>query len=129
MFCLALILAGCAKPPQTFEVKGVVQEVLPESKKVRIAHEKIPGYMEAMTMSFDVREARELTGLQPGDSVAFRMVVTKDDGWIEQVRKLAAATNIVTVQAAAPDTFRRVRDVDPLNVGDRKSTRLNSSHG
>ena len=114
---LTLFVAGC-KPPQAFEVKGVVQEVTPGSKQVRIAHETIPGYMEAMTMSFDVRDPRELAGLQPGDSVAFRMLVTKDEGWIERVRKLGKATNAVPVMAAVSETFRRVREVDPLNVGD-----------
>src|SRR5215475_3940805 len=69
--------------PQVYQVKGVIQELMPDKKKVKIAHENIPNYMEAMTMVFDVKDPAGLTGLQPGDSVSFRMVVTDDDGWIE----------------------------------------------
>src|SRR5690349_14071225 len=73
---------------QTYEVKGVVKEVMLERKKAKIAHEEIPGYMEAMTMLLDVKDAVELNGLQPGDNITFRMVVLADDGWIENVKKL-----------------------------------------
>jgi hypothetical protein len=55
---------------------------------VRIKHEEIPGYMAAMTMSFEARDTNELAGLEAGDHVAFRMLVTDDDGWIDQLRKL-----------------------------------------
>jgi protein SCO1/2 len=99
-----------------FRVKGVVKEVLPERQKVKIEHDDIPGYMKAMTMLFDVKGSNQLAGLQPGDSVSFRLVVTKEDGWIDQITKLntAAATSV----AAAPDSFRRVREVEPLKAGD-----------
>ena len=87
-----------------FRVKGVVKEVLPERRKVKIEHEDIPGYMKPMTMLFDVKGSNQLAGLQPGDSVLFRMVVTKDDGWIDQITKLNTAAASVS---AAPDSFRR----------------------
>jgi protein SCO1 len=100
---------------RVFQVKGTVLEVSPAEKSVRIRHEKIPGYMDAMTMPFDVKDTNELTGLEPGDSVSFRMLVTERDGWIDQVRKLNAAGS------NAPPTsgpFRLVREVEPLEIGD-----------
>lgn len=116
LLAVLLMLTGAAcDKQQTFQVKGVVREVAPEKKTVKIDHEKIPGYMDAMTMDFDVKDAKELTGLQPGDTVSFRMLVTAKDGWIDRVKKLASGTPIV---ANAPDTFRRVREVEPLKVGD-----------
>jgi protein SCO1/2 len=99
---------------QVFQVKGVVQEVLPEKKKVRIEHETIPNYMEAMTMMFDVKDAKELAGLTPGDQVAFRMVVTDNDGWIENVQKTGRTAPV----GATPDSLIRIRDLEPLNEGD-----------
>jgi protein SCO1/2 len=120
-----LLLCGCKRevkneppsPPktQTFEVKGVVREVFPEKKQVKIDHEKIPDYMDAMTMDFDVKNTNELQGLQAGDQIAFRMVVTSDDGWIENIRKTGVQQPIV---GNAPFPFRRVREVEPLKVGD-----------
>jgi protein SCO1/2 len=99
---------------QVYEVKGVVREVLPEQKKARITHEEIPGYMEAMTMMLDVKNPQELVGLQAGDNIVFRMVVTDDDGWIEQIRKSDGPRT--PLPAEAP--LRRVRYVEALSIGD-----------
>ena len=101
---------------QTYQVKGVVKELMVERKKVTIAHEAIPNYMEAMTMMFKVQHARELAGLQPGDFVSFRLVVTGDDGWIDQLKKLDTPR---TPLPSAPVSFRRAREVEPLGVGDK----------
>ncbi len=108
--------AAASTNPQIYQVKGVIKELLPEKKKVKITHEEIPNYMEAMTMMLDVKDARELAGLQVGDSVSFRMLVTDDDGWIDQLKKLDGPR---TPLPPEPSTFRRVRDVEPLAVGDK----------
>ena len=100
---------------RTFQVKGVVREIIPERKKIKITHEEISGYMEAMTMMLDVKDAKELIGLQAGDSLSFRMVVTEDDGWIDQLMKLDEPR---TPLPPAQPPLRRVRDVEPLAVGD-----------
>ena len=99
---------------QTYEVKGVVKEVMPERKKTKIAHEEIPGYMEAMTMLLDVKDAAELKDLQPGDNIMFRMVVLEDDGWIENIRKLDGPRTPLP----ADPPLRRAAIVEALGVGD-----------
>lgn len=101
---------------QVFQVRGVIVSVNAPDKTVRIQHEEIPGYMDAMTMPFDVKDTNELVGLNPGDAVTFRMLVTETDGWIEQIKKLdgKAAANALPVSAP----IRIVRDVEPLDVGD-----------
>ena len=111
---LGFSVVSC-KQEQVFQVKGVVKEVLPASKQVKIDHEKIPNYMAAMTMTFDVKDPKELAGILPGDTVSFRIVVKEKDGWIDQIKKSGSTTPILT---AAPEDFRRVREVDPLKVGD-----------
>ncbi|HTD67180.1 MAG TPA: SCO family protein [Candidatus Limnocylindria bacterium] len=113
---------------QVFQVKGLLKELKPNGKTAVIAHETIPDYMDAMTMDFDVKDKRELEGLRPGDALSFRMVVTKDDGWIENVRKLPPATptnasQIISITDTngtnvGPLTFRRSPIVEPLNIGD-----------
>ena len=100
---------------QVFQAKGVIVEVLPTEKTVRIQHEEIPGYMPAMTMPFDVKDTNELAGLAAGDSVAFRMTVTETDGWIDQIKKLNSSP---VNQLPAATGIRIVRDVEPLAVGD-----------
>jgi protein SCO1/2 len=112
---VALAFVACTEKKQTYQVKGVVQELKPDGKTAVIRHEEIPGYMKAMTMPFEVKDAKELIGLKPGDVVSFRMVVTSKEGWIEQVTKLSASP---PTELPSRQTVRRVRDVEPLNVGD-----------
>ena len=100
---------------QTFFVRGVVEELMPDGKTAVVKHEAIPNYMEAMTMPLEVKEPKELAGLQPGDVIFFRMLVTKDDAWIDRVTKIGKAA---TAAEKPQTTFRRVREVEPLKVGD-----------
>ncbi len=99
---------------QIFQARGVVEEIKPDGKSAVIKHEEIPNYMAAMTMEFETKNTNELRGLKPGDAISFRMIVTGDDGWIDQVKKL----NVPPTETPSRSTFRRVRDVEMLNVGD-----------
>ena len=98
---------------QIFQVTGVVIEVLPREKSVTIKHEEVPDYMPAMTMPFDVRDTNELTGLEAGDPVSFRLLVTDTEGWIDRIWKTGPKTNTPPTTGA----FRAVRDVEPLVEG------------
>ncbi|MEW6157973.1 MAG: SCO family protein [Verrucomicrobiota bacterium] len=128
---LSLIWTSCkeqpaAKPPtalaqtnvQTFQVKGVVKKIEPDGTSILIQHEAIPNYMVAMTMPFDVKNTNEVASLQPGDSIGFRLNVTDEDSWIDQIQKIAASPGNVEPPPKRDDGFRRVRDVEPLDIGD-----------
>lgn len=134
IWCLlggALLLAGgCGRnepetasstPPaadtnrQVFQVRGVVQAVRPRQKEVEIKHEAIPGYMPAMTMPFDVKDTNELAGLEPGERVSFRLVVTATEGWVEQLRKIGPQS---TNGPPPNSSVRLAREVEPLEPGD-----------
>jgi protein SCO1 len=136
MWCTFLILnlavvlvTGCERSPgvppvaiatarrtneQMFQVKGVVLEVKPQEKSVTIKHEEVAGYMPAMTMPFDVKDTNELVGIEAGDPVLFRLIVTDTEGWIDQIRKTGPKTNLPPTTGP----FRLVRDVEPVNEGD-----------
>jgi protein SCO1/2 len=103
LFIFALSFAACDRvptprnatqsaPPKTttYAVNGVLREVSADRRKAVIAHEAIPGYMEAMTMEFDVHDSVLPNGLEPGDRVAFRLSVTETKSWIDRVRKLGS---------------------------------------
>jgi protein SCO1/2 len=68
------------------DVRGMVLKVDPASRTVVVSHDAIPGVMPAMTMPFEVRSARELTGVMPGASIAFALVLDKQSPYIEGVR-------------------------------------------
>jgi protein SCO1/2 len=73
-----------------FAVKGIVKKVEPEHGRVIVAHESIPGFMEAMTMPFRVKDPTDLVAIQAGDSVSFRLTVRADQSWIDNVVKIPA---------------------------------------
>ena len=119
LFCvLNLVVLALTTTAQTNQeihsAIGVVIEVAPAEKRVTIKHDAVPGYMQAMTMPFDVKDTNELTGLAPGDAVSFRIVIQDDYGWIDQIRKTGKKINI----AVTSTPFRSAHDVDPLNEGD-----------
>ncbi|MCU0770517.1 MAG: SCO family protein [Verrucomicrobia bacterium] len=103
-----------ALPSRSYSVTGMVMSVQPPQSQVVVKHEKIPGYMMAMTMPFLVRDTNALSGLIPGEEITFTMVVTADDAWIENIEKTGKAENILPAGAG----IRIVRDVEPLEAGD-----------
>jgi protein SCO1/2 len=79
--------ADAATNVNIYMVKGVFMESRAAGRTAVIAHERIPGYMEAMTMALNVKRPAELKGLQPGDQITFRLSVTKTDDWIDEIKK------------------------------------------
>ncbi len=80
----------------TYEVRGILQKLDVARGKAVIAHDAIPGYMEAMTMEFSAADGA-LAALEPGDELAFRLTVTESRAWIDAVRK----TGHITLPASA----------------------------
>ena len=89
-----------AAPVRSYLVKGAVRELKPDGRAIVIRHEEIPGYMEAMTMPFRVRATNELAGLKPGDEVSFRLQVTEDSSWIDQVQRTGMTTALAVSKPA-----------------------------
>jgi uncharacterized cupredoxin-like copper-binding protein len=63
------------KPPAAgpFEGKGTVIAVVPESGEIVLDHGEIKGLMGAMTMGYPVASEALLKGLNPGDTVKFKI--------------------------------------------------------
>jgi protein SCO1 len=104
-----LPLAGCRKPDRTslqiFPALGVVQELKSDGHTVVIKHNAISNYMEAMTMPFRVKDPKELAGLRAGDEVTFRLLVTTEESWIDQVTKTGLTYPMpVKTASEAPST-------------------------
>ena len=73
---------------ETYSSRGVVKSFGPEHRYVNIAHEKIEGYMGAMTMSFEPRSADQLAALREGDLVTFSFTVTEEGKrYLNAIRK------------------------------------------
>ncbi len=102
----ALVIApGCSDRLRRYKLRGVVQAMLPDGQ-AEVAHEDIPGFMPAMTMSFRIRGA---SGLRPGDRIEATLAMRATESWLEDVRVLArglpVARRAPTPEPATPGTL------------------------
>jgi protein SCO1/2 len=72
-------------------VDALVLKVNPGESAFVAAHRPIPGYMPAMTMALRVRNASELTGLEPGTRVEFDLSSGRKGNFAQRIRKKAVA--------------------------------------
>jgi protein SCO1/2 len=87
---VAAVVVGAAGRPlaqsQQYTVTGMVLRVDPARRSFLVSHDAVPGLMAAMTMSFDVRDAKELNGVEPGAAVTFTLVAGQQSLRAERVR-------------------------------------------
>ena len=93
---LPLLLAACLVPAcrrdaaspdaKRYLISGTVVAVDAPGRSVTLAHEDIPGFMPAMTMSFVVlaKDAALLDATAPGDTLRATLVVADSRYWLEQ---------------------------------------------
>jgi len=113
---------GCGRTPdRRFDLKGKVVAVDKAQKQVTIAHEKIPGYMDAMTMPFNVGDDWALPVLEPGQTVEATLVVREGRSWIEGLRiGKTEDTGKPAAAAAGPKAGDLVPDFPLLNQDDKR---------
>jgi len=85
---------GVAK---TFPLRGKV--ISTDATHVTLAHEAIPGFMEAMTMPYKLKDPSVVSELHPGDTITATLHVVEDEGGYHD----AEIDNIVVVAQARPD--------------------------
>ncbi len=108
--CLLAVLpiAGChqSSPPaspgasaslKSFPVRGEV--VSTDATHVTLDHEAVPGFMEAMTMPYKLKDPSIVSELHPGDRITATIRVQQDEGGYHD----AELDNIVVVAQAKPD--------------------------
>jgi protein SCO1/2 len=92
-----------------------VREIAVDERTIVIAHDAITNYMRAMTMPFNVRDPRELEGVEPGDKVSFRLHVTDTESWIDNIsRSSKAAVQATELKNSQPKEVQAVRPRHPL---------------
>jgi protein SCO1/2 len=71
---------------QSYPIKGLLLKVDSHQKTMLVSIDAIPGYMEAMTMPFSVRDVKQLDFLVPGSMIDFTLVVEKDTSYADAIR-------------------------------------------
>ncbi len=81
---------SCAGKPESHSTTGVIEEIQNGGKTLVIDHKDFPGFMEGMTMPFDLATPDLSKGLRAGDRVRFT-ITRQGDAWpitaIEKIPK------------------------------------------
>jgi protein SCO1/2 len=97
----------------------VVEAVDRAERQVKIAHDDIPGFMPAMTMSFDVAKPALLEGVARGDRIRFRLEYTGTAYRILAIQVLSAGEasgqlDLDVAAAAEPAPLFSLTDQDGI---------------
>ena len=90
---LLLIGAACARkdpfdfgqPKNRYKIHGQILSLRPENRIAVIQHEKIEGWMEAMTMDFPIPDAQVFASLKEGVWIHATVNVNDDYFWLTDV--------------------------------------------
>src|SRR5258708_31280433 len=88
LFMLFMAGRGRAETPTRIvyaDIRGVVQSVDPGRREITIHHEKIPGYMDSMTMPFVVKDPKIIQSVKPQEPVIFELIVTPQEAYVDAI--------------------------------------------
>ena len=92
---LAALLAApaCSRAPETrtYQLRGQVLAVRPETSEILVKHEDIQGFMPAMTMPYQVKEPALLKDRVPGDLITATLQVAPELAWLSAITKTGSA--------------------------------------
>lgn len=72
---------------QTYTVGGTVISILPNQKHIIIDHDEIPGFMNAMTMPFNVADPKLIENIARQDNVTFTFEVIDGALILTEIRR------------------------------------------
>ena len=102
-------LAGCSRTPdarspaQRYDLRGKIVSFNKAQQQVVIQHEEVPGFMEAMTMPFTLREDSAFDVMRAGDGIQATLVVDDERTHLENpvITQAIPTTDATGVPTAA----------------------------
>jgi len=74
-----------------YHLKGKIVSIDKPSKMASVDSEAIPGFMDAMTMPYNIKPESELEKLKPGDAITADVVVRDESVLLENINLTAHA--------------------------------------
>ena len=111
--------AGCGAPPppekiRQFPLTGEVLAVKADKSEVQVKHDEVKGFMEPMTMWFNIKDPRLLDGIAPGDLISATLILTAEDSHLTAIRKTGSRpSGQATAPPPAPAELLQVGDTVP----------------
>jgi protein SCO1 len=111
--------ASAGNSVHSYPARGVVEKIAPDKTHATVHHEAIPGYMMGMTMDFPVKDTNELSGISPGDKITFTLVVSANNEWLKNIRRIgrSSETNTSPVPTDLSGLSPELKPGDPLPDG------------
>jgi protein SCO1 len=98
----ALLTVSCRRKPQAaqkrYSFTGRIISIDPQDQSATIDGDNVPGFMDAMAMTYKIKPASTLSQLNPGDSISADLVQTQpgenenaapENYWLENVKVTA----------------------------------------
>lgn len=108
-----------------YPLKGTVVAVDKAKKKATIKHEEIPGYMDAMTMDFPIKDAWVWEDLTKDSEIRGELVVDKDGFWLENIAISAAPNPNQPPLPVREDKAQIGREVPDFTLINQDGKRIN----
>lgn len=86
LLILLLLTAVRGWAAESHALQGMLLSVDSAHRSMTVSCGSIPGYMDAMVMPFEVRDAKMLDGLKPGMILDFSYVANGDSSYAENIR-------------------------------------------
>ena len=112
-----VILTDAAKPDE-YTLKGRVVGFSDDQSYIFIHHERIPGYMNEMTMPFNVKPGESLAEVKAGDPVEFVFTLQNQSSYVSSFRTIQEEE----LKGAITETQQSTElagETTLLNVGDK----------
>ena len=106
------ISASSQTNSKRYNLRGEVISKKPATGEITVKHGDIAGFMDAMTMPYQVKDRSVLQDLQPGDKITAVVVVKGDDYWLENVR-ITGRSGRKTTKTAVPSHLLAVGEPVP----------------
>ena len=130
LLCCAALALSCGEPQASptarrYELRGRVVAVDRQRRQVTVAHDRIDGFMEAMTMPFALRRADwAFDAMAAGDRINAILIVDGERSWLEQPvitrQENASGDAAAPVASSGPEPGADVPDFPLTNQDDRR---------
>src|SRR5581483_2632998 len=140
---IAIVLfVSSAWAQRRYSATGMVLNVDRERQRFVASCQAIAGFMDAMSMPFEVRDSKELTGLVPGTLVDFSLVVDQTSAYAEHVqirryetveqdpwaaRQLKLLSNLIGTSKPVPQPLRVGSVVPDFTLTDQSQQKISLS--
>jgi Cu/Ag efflux protein CusF len=87
--CFVLALTACSRPTppemKHYSMHGVIVRLDEKDKLATIKHDKIEGWMGAMTMDYPIKNEKDFSALREGEMVDGTVEVQGLDYWVSDI--------------------------------------------